>query len=152
MTQNYLPIRPSLIQHSSTTKFLSSPGLSFAESEQLYRNQPVIPADPVSISLAYKNLVQTPSYKKYVPEDRLAFGHRQQPAEGQVYHEIADVPEEKLMTVDKPIVELKLPNKYPNIGYSECNSYPDLEALEREKLQYDAEQANGAPATYVSYR
>lgn len=129
--------------------------LSFAEQEQLYKAQPTIPADPVSISLAYKNFLQTPTSRKYVPEDRLAFGHRQQPADGSIHKQISNVPEEKLLTVDKPIVELKSPSKcssssyggYTN-RYADDDGYGDLEALERE-TEEASERARGA---YVSYR
>ncbi|XP_058790417.1 uncharacterized protein LOC131663797 [Phymastichus coffea] len=63
-------------------------------------------ADPVSISLAYKNLAESHG-KKYVAEDNLAYGHYKEPEDGRICKHVSNFDEEKLHTVDKPVVELK---------------------------------------------
>ncbi|XP_076176408.1 uncharacterized protein LOC143151294 [Ptiloglossa arizonensis] len=101
------------------------------------------PADAVSLTLAYKNL-RAPNViyrqgKQFVPEDKLSFGHRTVPNDAiNQNKKVPDIPEEKLVTVEKPIVELKLaPPRTVVIGsYDEREEakLAELEAIERESI------------------
>lgn len=120
---------------------------------------PRLPADPVSLTLAYKNLF-SPNviYNKkmrFVPEDKLSFGHRTIPHETASSKKKLDVPEEKLQILDKPIVELK--SKTPSVPmtvqvYNEQEEVKlaELEAIERERINQEevAEQQQGHLITY----
>lgn len=105
---------------------------------------PKLPADPVSLSLAYKNLfprIITEKKRAFVSEDKLAFGHRTIPTETAFNKKRLDVPEEKLQILDKPVVELK-PISVPNISVLTYNEHEEaklaeLEAIEREKIQQE---------------
>jgi hypothetical protein len=78
---------------------------SFIIKQDQIESQPAIPSDPASISLAYENLLRNAHSKKYVSEDRLAFGHRQCPSSGQISKNITKIAEEKLILIDKPLIE-----------------------------------------------
>ncbi|XP_078047699.1 uncharacterized protein LOC144475562 [Augochlora pura] len=103
---------------------------------------PQVPADAVSLTLAYKNL-RAPNViyrqgKQFVPEDKLSFGHRTVPNDVKNEKKIVDIAEEKLVTVDKPVVELKIaPPRTVVIGsYDEREEakLAELEAIERESI------------------
>ncbi|XP_076303494.1 uncharacterized protein LOC143221811 [Lasioglossum baleicum] len=103
---------------------------------------PQMPADAVSLTLAYKNL-RAPNViyrqgKQFVPEDKLSFGHRTVPNDVNNERKIADIPEERLVTVDRPVVELKVaPPRTVVIGsYDEREEakLAELEAIERESI------------------
>lgn len=106
---------------------------------------PRLPADPVSLTLAYKNLfphVMLYNRKGFVPEDKLAFGHRTVPAESVPAGRQLDVPEEKLQIVDRPVVELKpVAPVAVSVGvYDEQEEVKlaELEAIERERINQEA--------------
>ncbi|XP_012215838.2 uncharacterized protein [Linepithema humile] len=119
---------------------------------------PRLPADPVSLSLAYKNLFpRTVLYNKrsFVPEDKLAFGHRTVPIESAPSKRVPDVPEEKLQILDKPVVELQPVLSTPiSLGCyddeKEEAKLAELEAIERERInrQEIVEQTQGNFITY----
>ncbi|XP_011874793.1 PREDICTED: uncharacterized protein LOC105565862 [Vollenhovia emeryi] len=106
---------------------------------------PRLPADPVSVTLAYKNLVPRTVYhnrRAFVPEDKLAFGHRTVPTESRPGNKVPDVPEEKLQILDKPVVELKPMTQTPinHVGvYDEHEEakLAELEAIERERINQE---------------
>lgn len=117
---------------------------------------PRLPADPVSLALAYKNFFpQSLVYKKkFVPEDKLAFGHRTLPIEAISRGKVSDIPEEKLQVFDKAIVELKpispLPVTVGTYNEQEEAKLAELEAIERERIKQEemAEQQQGNVITY----
>ncbi|KAL0122415.1 hypothetical protein PUN28_007264 [Cardiocondyla obscurior] len=118
---------------------------------------PGVPADPVSVTLAYKNLLPNTVYynrRTFVPEDKLAFGHRTVPIETKFEKRTSDIPEEKLLLTDKPVVELKpVPQTTFNVGvYDEHEEakLAELEAIERERLNQEeiAEQQRESFITY----
>lgn len=95
--------------------------MSFAEQESIYTGQnqrqaaPSIAADPVSVALAYRklleplqNLANGYNSQRNVPEATLSFGPKTVPVDGQQRIVEPDIPEERLQVVDKPIVELQL--------------------------------------------
>ncbi|XP_072755735.1 uncharacterized protein [Anoplolepis gracilipes] len=104
-----------------------------------------LPADPVSLSLAYKNffprITVYNNKNKFVPEDKLSFGHRTIPTETTSNKKKLDVPEEKLQVLDKPVVELKplLPSTITVNIYDEQEEtkLAELEAIERERLNQE---------------
>ncbi|XP_076619416.1 uncharacterized protein LOC143340904 [Colletes latitarsis] len=119
---------------------------------------PEMPADAVSLTLAYKNL-RAPNViyrqgKQFVPEDKLSFGHRTMPNDVKNEKNIPDIPEEKLVTVEKPVVELKLaPPRTVVIGsYDEREEakLAELEAIERESITQEetADQVADSLLTY----
>lgn len=115
------------------------------------------PADAVSLTLAYKNLFpQTVLYNKkwFVPEDKLAFGHRTVPVESVPSKRPSDIPEEKLQILDKPIVELKPAKPIPvSVGvYDEQEEakLAELEAIERERIN-EEETASQPQGNFITY-
>lgn len=106
---------------------------------------PRLPADPVSLTLAYKNLfprLQLAYRKKsFVPEDKLAFGHRTIPTETSSSKKRLDIPEEKLQILDKPVVELKTMPPVPiTVGFydqQEEAKLAELETIERERIHQE---------------
>ncbi|CAL7937103.1 unnamed protein product [Xylocopa violacea] len=126
---------------------------------QVDYSYPAIPADAVSLTLAYKNL-RAPNVvyrkgKQFVPEDKLSFGHRTVPADVKNENQILDIAEEKLVTVNKPVVELKLaPPKTVVIGsYDEQEEakLAELEAIERESLTQE-ETADQIVESLITYK
>ena len=118
---------------------------------------PRLPADPVSVTLAYKNFFpRTVHYNKraFVPEDKLAFGHRTVPTESTPSKSVPDVPEEKLQILKKPIVELKPIPQAPTIigAYDEHEEakLAELEAIEREKINQE-EIAERLQENFITY-
>lgn len=118
-----------------------------------------MPADAVSLTLAYKNL-RAPNViyrqgKQFVPEDKLSFGHRTLPTDVKNENQILDVAEEKLVTVNKPVVELKLaPPKTVIIGsYDEQEEakLAELEAIERESITQE-ETSNQMSESLITYK
>ncbi|KZC12539.1 hypothetical protein WN55_03291 [Dufourea novaeangliae] len=112
------------------------------DESQVDYSYPEMPADAVSLTLAYKNL-RAPNViyrqgKQFVPEDKLSFGHRTVPNDAKIEKKIIDIPEERLVTVEKPVVELKLaPPRTVVIGsYDEREEakLAELEAIERESI------------------
>ncbi|XP_015115813.1 proline-rich protein 12 [Diachasma alloeum] len=96
----------------------AAPYLSFDDQEKLYngvvKTTPNARADPVSIALAYKNLLgplqnlyHSGGKKKGAAESSLYFGPKTIPADGRKEIVEKDFPEEKLHTVDKTIVQLR---------------------------------------------
>ncbi|XP_053999701.1 uncharacterized protein LOC128887624 [Hylaeus anthracinus] len=119
---------------------------------------PEMPADAVSLTLAYKNL-RAPNViyrqgKQFIPEDKLSFGHRTVPNESKNDKKTLDIPEEKLVMVEKPVVELKLaPPRTVVIGsYDEQEEakLAELEAIERESITQEesADQMSESLLTY----
>ncbi|XP_011136203.1 uncharacterized protein LOC105181254 [Harpegnathos saltator] len=116
------------------------------------------PADAVSLTLAYKNLFpHTTVYRQkwFVPEDKLAFGHRTVPVDSMPGKRPLDIPEEKLQILDKPIVELKPVTPVAvSIGvYNEQEEakLAELEAIERERISQE-EIANLSPqGGFITY-
>lgn len=105
---------------------------------------PRLPADPVSVTLAYKNLFPRTVYynrRAFVPEDKLAFGHRTVPTESTPARQVPDVPEEKLQIVSRPIVRLQPVSPVPvAVGvYDEHEEakLAELEAIERERINQE---------------
>lgn len=120
---------------------------------------PRLPADPVSVTLAYKNLFPRTVYynrRAFVPEDKLAFGHRTVPTESCIksHKKIPDVPEERLQILDKPVVELKPVSPIPiTIGaYDEHEEakLAELEAIERERINQE-EIAERQQENFITY-
>lgn len=123
---------------------------------QEHNSAPAIPADAVSLTLAYKNL-RAPNViyrqgKQFVPEDKLSFGHRTIPVDVKSESQIPDIAEEKLVTVNKPIVELKIaPQKTVVIGtYDEQEEakLAELEAIERESITQEETSDQESLITY----
>ncbi|XP_046824194.1 uncharacterized protein LOC124426502 isoform X1 [Vespa crabro] len=121
------------------------------------RPQDQLPADPISLTLAYKNLVAPQIYynkgKKLISEGSISFGHRTLPIEAKKEKKLIDIPEEKLVIVDKPIVELKhSPASSIIIGENddEEDNLAELEAMERENLE-QREQVNRVRTNFLSY-
>lgn len=118
---------------------------------------PRLPADPVSVTLAYKNLFPRTMYynrRAFVPEDKLAFGHRTIPIESAPGKNVPDVPEEKLQVLDKPVVELKPVPSTPTIvgAYDEHEEakLAELEAVERERINQE-EIAGQQQENFITY-
>lgn len=117
-----------------------------------------LPADPISLTLAYRNLVAPKIYynkgKKLVSEGSLSFGHRTLPIELKKEKKLIDVPEEKLVTVDRPIMELKLsPASSIMIGDNDDeddDTFAELEAMEREHLER-REQLDRVASNFLTY-
>lgn len=116
--------------------------MAFSDERQVDYSYPEVPADAVSLTLAYKNL-RAPNViyrqgKQFVPEDKLSFGHRTVPNDANSVRKIVDIPEERLVTVEKPVVELKVaPPRTVVIGsYDEREEakLAELEAIERESI------------------
>ncbi|XP_076394340.1 uncharacterized protein LOC100875510 [Megachile rotundata] len=129
-----------------------------AGGSQVDYSYPAIPADAVSLTLAYKNL-RAPNViyrqgKQFVPEDKLSFGHRTVPNDIKSDSKILDIAEEKLVTVDKPVVELKIaPPRTVVIGsYDEREEakLAELEAIERESItqEENIDQMSDSLITY----
>lgn len=115
------------------------------------------PADAVSLTLAYKNLFpHTAVYSKkwFVPEDKLAFGHRTVPVEWRPKKKPSDIPEERLQILDKPIVELKPMAPIPvSVGvYDEQEEakLAELEAIERERISQE-EKVRQPQGSFITY-
>ncbi|XP_076237074.1 uncharacterized protein LOC143180911 [Calliopsis andreniformis] len=120
---------------------------------------PEMPADAVSLTLAYKNL-RAPNViyrqgKQFVPEDKLSFGHRTVPNDVKNGRKILEIPEEKLVTVEKPVVELKIaPPRTIVVGsYDEQEEakLAELEAIERESITQE-ETADEMAESLISYK
>ena len=120
---------------------------------------PAIPADAVSLTLAYKNL-RAPNViyrqgKQFIPEDKLSFGHRTVPNEVKTQTKISNIPEEKLVTVDRPVVELKVaPARTVVIGsYDEREEakLAELEAFERESITQE-ENVDRVSESLLTYK
>lgn len=79
---------------------------------------------------------------RFVPEDKLSFGHRTIPSETASRKKKLDVPEEKLQILDKPVVELKPKSSvFITVGsYDEQEEakLAELEAIERERINQEA--------------
>lgn len=115
------------------------------------------PADAVSLTLAYKNLFPHTAIRNkkwFVPEDKLAFGHRTVPVESTPGKRPSDIPEEKLQVLDKPIVELKPMHPIPiSLGVydqQEEAKLAELEAIERERINQE-ENANQPQGNFITY-
>lgn len=144
--------------------------MSFDEQESIYNGHqlPTVPADAVSVSLAYKKLTsQLPrnnvsNKKKIVVEERLSFGPRTIPADGQVRPApTTDIPEERLVTVERPIVELKAFSTGRSSSSGGCGGpagedeedLAEQEAIERERMEQETEaQQNQGTGAYITYR
>jgi len=91
--------------------------------------------------------------KAFVPEDKLAFGHRTVPIESMPSKKILDVPEEKLQILEKPIVELKSILSTPiTVGIynqQEEAKLAELEAIERERI--NQEEIAEQPQNFITY-
>lgn len=118
-----------------------------------------MPADAVSLTLAYKNL-RVPNIiyrqgKQFVPEDKLSFGHRTIPTDVKTENQMIDIAEEKLVTVNKPVVELKIaPQKTIVIGsYGEQEEarLAELEAIEHESITKE-EVSDQMSESLISYK
>ncbi|XP_014469798.1 PREDICTED: uncharacterized protein LOC106741898 [Dinoponera quadriceps] len=115
------------------------------------------PADAVSLTLAYKNLFPyTVVHNKrwFVPEDKLAFGHRTVPVESLPSKKPSDIPEEQLQILDKPIVELK-PAAPISVSLGVYNEQEEaklaeLEAIERERINQE-ETASQPRGNFITY-
>lgn len=109
-----------------------------------------LPTDPVSLGLAYGNLfsrVVQNDGGAFVPEDKLAFGHRSVPIElAPIDGESTAssyVPEERLQMIGGPVVELRplapIPaDVRPVYDEAEEVGLTELEAIERERMNQDA--------------
>ncbi|XP_063981299.1 uncharacterized protein LOC135164660 [Diachasmimorpha longicaudata] len=144
---------------------LTAPLLSFEDQEKLYngiiKTTPDARADPVSISLAHKNLLgplqnccKGQGRRKCVAESSLYFGPKKVPADGRKEIPEKDFPEEKLHAVDKVIVELKPlePTSARKSGWSvECDD-DDVDQGEplskANNMLMLSDQGNGAGITY----
>lgn len=122
-----------------------------------HRPQDQLPADPISLTLAYKNLVAPQIYyskgNKLVSEGSISFGHKTLPIEPKKEKKLIDIPEEKLVIVDRPIVELKhTPASSLMIGENdeEEDNLAEIEAMERENLE-QREQINRVRTNFLSY-
>ncbi|CAK9819753.1 hypothetical protein ANTPLA_LOCUS10363 [Anthophora plagiata] len=129
-------------QRSKMVMSSSSDCFDDVADETIIDSYPAVPADAVSLTLAYKNL-RAPNViyrqgKQFVPEDKLSFGHRTVPIDVKSESKLVDIAEEKLVTVNKPVVELKLaPPRTVVIGsYDEQEEakLAELEAMERESI------------------
>lgn len=89
-----------------------------------------------------------------MPEDKLAFGHRTVPTEPSPGKKVPDVPEEKLQTLEKPVVELKpVPSVPLTVGaYDEHEEakLAALEAIERERINQE-EIAEQQRRNFITY-
>lgn len=113
--------------------------------------QPLAPADAVSLTLAYGLQQQA---ARSVPEERLQFGFRQIPKDSPIQKQTVDIPEERLFTVDRQIVELK-----PNVRSYGCGAGSQLEEeaaedllqIQQDELEANDQSLSGNQA-YLSYR
>ncbi|XP_048506763.1 uncharacterized protein LOC125499987 [Athalia rosae] len=123
--------------------------ISFDEQEKIYNGQPAptAPADPVSLSLAYGLARQA---ARIVPESRLAFGQKSLPIDGRIRQTKTDIPEERLLTVDRPIVELKQTFVQPS-----SNDYAEIiaeqEALEQKRMELEAKNSHTQSSSLISF-
>lgn len=150
--------------------------MSFEEQERIYNGQsnplPAVPADAVSVALAYKKILEPLQHlargeglgpgKTRISESSLAFGPKTIPADGREKQVESDIPEERLSTVDRPIVELK-PQALAALSQTASGSggscddeaaLAEQEALERERLEQEEAECcnNRGGSTYISYR
>ncbi|XP_021918849.1 uncharacterized protein LOC110829444 isoform X2 [Zootermopsis nevadensis] len=102
---------------------------------------PVAPADAVSVTLAYELARRTGTAVK---EEGLNFGPRTIPKDGTVIKASKDVPEDRLFSFDKQIVELR----HPLVRHGVSPQEPLLAAQE---AAYDEENTYTGPANYLSY-
>lgn len=113
--------------------------------------QPLAPADAVSLTLAYGLQQQA---ARSVPEERLAFGFRQIPKDSPIQKQVVDIPEERLFTVDRQIVELKPSQQRYGCGAGsklEEEAVEDLLQIQQDELEAQDEALGGGQA-YLSYR
>ncbi|EZA47588.1 hypothetical protein X777_15655 [Ooceraea biroi] len=152
-------VASALLQGSTGSYKSNCDAADFGDDPELPEDYsyPRLPADPVSLTLAYKNLFpQTVMYNRrtFVPEDKLAFGHRTVPIESLPSKKIVDVPEEKLQILDKPVVELKpiLPTPVAFGVYNEQEEakLAELEAIERERINQE-EIAEQPQQNFITY-
>nr|CAD7408161.1 unnamed protein product [Timema cristinae] len=109
------------------------------------------PADAVSLTLAY-GLAQ--NAERAVREEGLLYGPRSIPKEGAIKKVISNIPEERLQSFDKQVVELRLPSG----GYGcsrtrlEQEAQEALFAAQEEELE-NAVEGGGYPTggRYISY-
>lgn len=95
-----------------------------------------MPADPVSLSLAFKMAQKT--INRPVSEGSLNFGARSTPIDGSVKKIASNIPEEKLFTIEKPLVELKFaPQSVATENYDDLIA--EQEALEQKRLELEAQ-------------
>lgn len=71
---------------------------------RIYRSKNHIPADPISLSLAYKAQQRA---KSSVPEEKLQYGFRKPPKNLPHIKHFPNIDEGKLFAVDRTVVELK---------------------------------------------
>ncbi|KAG7199993.1 hypothetical protein KM043_014417 [Ampulex compressa] len=130
---------------------------SGTDARTLQYTYPSVPADAVSLTLAYKNINPSSSMHKYggrfVPEDKLSFGHRKVPTDVKQEKKTPDIPEEKLQTVDKPVVELKVVRANPIVVATynqEQQKLAELEAFERQSM-VKQEKVDETQGTFMTY-
>ncbi|XP_046739145.1 uncharacterized protein LOC124407235 [Diprion similis] len=144
------PVYTSYSTPNTELNVFEDESLSFDEQENIYNAQsvPVAPADPVSLSLAYGLAKQA---SQTVQESRLAFGPTSIPIDGSIRKTVLNIPEEKLLTVDKPIVELKLASK-PGISDPYAEVLAQQAALEERRLELEAQAQQSDPrSSFISY-
>lgn len=98
--------------------------------------KPAFPVDAVSIDLV--NRMQQSAAMK-IPEEKLQYGFWKLPKDIPSYKILHNIPEEKLYTVDRQIVELKHPRQMVN-----CGSTSDEEIILDDKEPQSI--------AYLSYR
>ena len=110
-------------------------------------NRPIeAAADPVSVSTAYKALFASRPTKRnnengMIPEACLSCGHKSRPIDGSIRPTLlANIPEEKLQIVAKPIVQLKHMRRFAPRDERE-EEFDGDEDLEREKVSEDAKRS-----------
>lgn len=88
----------------------------------------------------------------------MSFGPMAVPKDGRKQAIGPDIPEERLINIDRPVVELKL--NPASAGLNRCAPTEDdealatLEALERERIQREQEKkaSSSVPCSYISFR
>jgi hypothetical protein len=122
----------------------------YAEEEDDYYHPgnkfPAAPADAVSATLAYELARRAGTAVK---EEGLNFGPRTIPKDGTVIKAHKDVPEDRLFSFDKQIVQLRHPVVRHGISPQEEAEEALLAA--QEEAAYEDESDYGGPANYLSY-
>ncbi|XP_015520359.1 uncharacterized protein LOC107224703 [Neodiprion lecontei] len=144
------PVYTSYSTPNAELNVFEDEGLSFDEQENIYNSQsvPVAPADPVSLALAFGLAKQA---SQNIQESRLAFGPTSTPIDGSIRRTVLNIPEERLLTVDKPIVELKLASR-PAMSDTYAEVIAQQAALEEQRLELEAQAQQGdLKPSFISY-
>ncbi|XP_068086813.1 uncharacterized protein [Anabrus simplex] len=108
-----------------------------------YHNAKTLVADPVSLSIAYRN-----AQKRQIKEDAIAFGPIAIPKDGTVVKPALNIPEDGLLSFDKQVVELKTFGKHATVE-EEAHAALHLAQEKNHLLQLDLEVEAPAHLSYA---